>query len=82
MILKSFLLQKGSEKSDGLVKEIPVYEITGIENFGMSLSVTWKGFTNTFFMMEKADSLVNWVMKLTGCLRSSGNCWRTMRKSF
>jgi hypothetical protein len=39
-----------------VVKEIPVYEIERIENFGNELSVTWKDVTDTFFMKKKAES--------------------------
>ena len=39
-----------------VVKEIPVYEITVIENFGNELSVTWKDVTHTFFMKGKAEA--------------------------
>ena len=39
-----FFVAKGFRKKRWVVvKEIPVYEITGIEHFGNELSVTWKG---------------------------------------
>jgi hypothetical protein len=53
-----FFVAKGFRKKRWVaVKEIPVYEITGIENFGNELSVTWKGVTDTFFMKGNAESL-------------------------
>ena len=52
-----FFVAKGFRKKQWVaVKEIPVYEITGIGNFGNELSVTWKGVTNTFFVKENAES--------------------------
>ena len=53
-----FFVAKGFLKKRWVaIKEIPVYEITSVENFGNELSVTWKGVTDTFFMKEKAESL-------------------------
>jgi len=53
-----FFVAKGVRKKRWVaVKEIPVFEIASIENFGNELSVTWKGVTDTFFMKEKAESL-------------------------
>jgi hypothetical protein len=53
-----FFVAKGFRKKRWVaIKEIPVYEITSVENFGNELSVTWKGVTDTFFMKEKAESL-------------------------
>ena len=51
-----FFVAKGHRKKRWvIVKEIPVYEITHIENFGNKLSVTWKDVTYTFFTKEKTD---------------------------
>ena len=53
-----FFVAKGFRKKRWVaVKEIPVFEIERVENFGNELSVTWKGVTDTFFMKEKAESL-------------------------
>jgi hypothetical protein len=52
-----FFVAKGFRKKQWVaIKEIPVYEITSIENFGNELSVTWKGVTDTFFMKGNAES--------------------------
>jgi hypothetical protein len=52
-----FFIAKGFHKKRWVVvKEIPVYEITGIEHFGNELSVTWKGVTDSFFMKKNAES--------------------------
>ena len=56
-IVKFFVAKGFRKKRWVAVKEIPVYEITGIENFGNELSVTWKGVTDTFFMKGRAESL-------------------------
>ena len=51
-----FFVAKGRRKKRWvIVKEIPVYEITRIENLGNQLSVTWKDVTYTFFTKEKTD---------------------------
>ena len=42
-----------------IVKEIPVYEIVSIENFGNELTVTWKNETFTFFTNKNAELFVN-----------------------
>ena len=53
-----FLVAKGFlEKRWKPVREIPIFEITNIENFGNELSVTWKDTTETFAIKESAESL-------------------------
>ena len=38
------------------VKEIPLFEITGVESFGNQLTVTWKGTTDAFTNPTKGES--------------------------
>ena len=40
-----------------VVKEIPVYEISGIESLGNELAVTWNGATDWFVLKKKSASL-------------------------
>lgn len=52
-----FSMAKGFFKKRWIVvKEIPVLEITRIENFGNELTVTWKDKVDTFFMKGKSES--------------------------
>jgi hypothetical protein len=52
-----FSMAKGFFKKRWIVvKEIPVLEITRIENFGNELAVTWKDKVDTFFMKGKSES--------------------------
>ena len=54
-----FSVTKGFfKKRSVVIKEIPIYEIQAIENFGNELSVTWKGVTDSFIMEKKAESFV------------------------
>jgi hypothetical protein len=41
------------------VKEIPVYEITDIESFSNTLTITWRGVKDTFVTMENPELFVN-----------------------
>lgn len=64
-----FFVAKGLGKKQWIVvKEIPVYEITHIENFGNQLSVTWKGVTDAFFTKEKTDLFGKLVGQVNGML--------------
>ncbi len=55
-ILK-FSVKKGLTKKRWVpLKEIPVYEIVGIESLGNELSVTWKGATDWFIIKKKGAS--------------------------
>ncbi len=55
-ILK-FSVEKGLTKKRWVtLKEIPVYEIVGIESLGNELSVTWKGATDWFIIKKKGAS--------------------------
>jgi hypothetical protein len=64
-----FFAVKGFLKKQwAVVKEIPVYEMTGIEIFRNELGVTWKGVTYTFSVNEKTDSLGKFRDKVNGML--------------
>ncbi len=53
-----FYVEKGLfRKRFVVVKEIPVYEISGIESLGNELSVTWKGATDWFVLKKNSASL-------------------------
>jgi hypothetical protein len=64
-----FVLKDPVKKRFVAIKEIPVYEITSVENVGNELSVTWKGVTDTFFMEKNAESFgklrdqINWMLE-------------------
>jgi hypothetical protein len=64
-----FFVAKGVRKKRWVVvKEIPVYEIAGIEHFGNELSVTWKGVTDLFFMKKNAESFGKLCDEVKGML--------------
>ena len=64
-----FFVAKGRRKKKWvIVKEIPVYEITHIENLGNQLSVTWKDVTDAFFTKEKTDLFSKLVGQVNGML--------------
>ena len=55
-----FFVEKGFLKKRWVVvKEIPVYEITNVENFGNKLNITWKNVTATFFTKENVELFSN-----------------------
>ncbi len=55
-----FFVEKGFLKKRLVtVKEIPVYEITDIESFGNTLTITWKGVKDTFLTMENPELFIN-----------------------
>ena len=67
-----FFVAKGFPKKQWIVvKEIPVYEITHIENLGNQLSVTWKDVTDAFFTKEKTDLFSKLVGQVNGMLNKS-----------
>jgi hypothetical protein len=52
-----FSVMKGFYKKQWVaIKEIPVYEIVGIESLGNELSVTWRGATDWFVLQKKGAS--------------------------
>ena len=52
-----FLVEKGLFKKRWVaVKEIPVFEITGLTSSGNELAVIWKGATDTFAFKKKGES--------------------------
>jgi hypothetical protein len=52
------LVAKGFVKKKWVpIREIPVYEIEGIETFGDELTVTWNGAAEAFFMKKNAGAL-------------------------
>ena len=63
-----FLVAKGFFKKRWVVaEEIPVYEITSIDNFGNELGVIWKGVAYTFCIKE-TDSVGKLRNKVKGML--------------
>jgi hypothetical protein len=64
-----FFVAKGLGKKQWIViKEIPVYEITHIENLGNQLSITWKDVTDEFFTKDKTDSFSKLVSQVNEML--------------
>ena len=64
-----FFVLKDRKKRWVAIKEIPIQEITSIDNFGNKLSVAWKGVTDTFFVEKNAEFLgglcdqINWMLE-------------------
>ncbi len=54
--LKFFVKKGWLKKRFVVIKEIPVYEISGIESLGNELSVTWKVTTDWFVLKKKSAS--------------------------
>jgi hypothetical protein len=55
-----FFIKKGFLKKRLVtVKEIPIYEITGIESYDNKLTITWKGVKDTFLTMENPELFIN-----------------------
>ena len=64
-----FFVAKGLGKKQWVVvKEIPVYEITHIENLGNQLSIMWKDVTDEFFTKDKTDSFSKLVSQVNEML--------------
>ena len=66
--LKFSVAKGGRKKRWIVVKEIPVFEISSIENFANEMSVTWSGATETFFLKEKTESFAKLRDQVQGML--------------
>jgi hypothetical protein len=75
-----FFVEKGFLKKRLItVKEIPVYEITSIENSGNTLNVTWKNVTDSFFTDRNSELFINLCERVNGMLeeeRKSRDIWK------
>lgn len=64
-----FFVAKGLIKKRWVaIKEIPVFEITNVENFGNELNVTWNGVTDIFSMKKKDESFSKLRDQINGML--------------
>lgn len=64
-----FSVEKGLFKKRWVaVKEIPVFEITGLESSGSELTVTWKGATDSFIVKKKGESFSKLREQIQGML--------------
>ena len=64
-----FFVAKGLIKKRWVaIKEIPVFEITNVENFGNELNVTWNGVIDIFSMTKKGESFGKLRDQINGML--------------
>jgi hypothetical protein len=77
-----FFVAKGRGKKQWVnVKEIPVSEITHIENLENKLSVTWKDVTYTFFTKEKTNPFGAVVAQINGILEEQRISQQNLQKT-
>jgi hypothetical protein len=66
-----FFVAKGFPKKKWVIlKEMPLKEITGVENSGNDLTVTWNGADYSFVLRKKSESFVSLRDQIQGLLKT------------
>ncbi len=77
-----FSVAKGFfKKSWVTLKEVPVFEIVGINSFGNELTVTWKDLTESFVFKKKGESFSKLHAQIEGLLEEHKKMLESQEKA-
>ncbi|HLN90007.1 MAG TPA: hypothetical protein VK253_08075 [Candidatus Binatia bacterium] len=67
-VLKFFDAKGFPKKRWALIKEIPISEVSNVENFGNELNITWNGVVYSFVLKKKSESFSELRDQIRGLL--------------